>query len=98
MQIAPQSPGLPGSFPASPEYAAAIDLLAQVIASRAALIAAERSSCRHDPRVIARLQAERAAAIRTAAELRSNNPQQLRETLDRYGQAGLPPQHERPQS
>jgi hypothetical protein len=84
MEMAPPPPGLPGSRPPSSEYATAIDLLGQVIALDAALIAAERSRCHQDPAVIAQLQADRAAAVRVAAELTSTDPQRLRETVDRY--------------
>lgn len=82
--MAPPPPGLPGSRPPSSEYVSAIDLLGQVIALHAALIAAERSRCRQDPAAIAELQADRAAAVRAAAELNSSDPQRLHETVDRY--------------
>ena len=77
-------PGLPGSPLPSPEYTAAVALLAQVIATHDALIARERSRCHHDPAVIAQWQAERAAAVRAVAELTSADPQRLRETVDHY--------------
>jgi hypothetical protein len=84
MEIAPTPPGLPGSRPPSSEYLTAIDLLGQVIALQAARIAAARSRCHQDPAAIARLQADRAAAVRAIAELTSTDRQRLRETLDRY--------------
>jgi hypothetical protein len=93
MEMVPPPPGLPGSRSTSHDYVIAIDLLGQVIARHGARIATERSRCHQDQAAIAQLVADRAAAVRAAAELTSADPDRLHETLDRYRQTRDVPPH-----